>query len=484
MPIPEEVVDDKFVMDRLSLEFPNGVDGEPVITISKEVLEAMNGLWKRCLIVKVLGRNISVSTLNKRLRDMWKPIREMHIMDLPRKFFLVRFTDEEEYMCALTGGPWRMFGSYLLTQAWTPEFDPLRDEISTTPVWVRLSNIPVNFYHRSILMGIARGLGNPVKVDLTTLNFERARFARVCVEVNLSKPLKGSVMVNGERYYVFYEGLNKICSRCGMYGHLVHTCPQANQEQAITHQTMSPVSRSPMPSENGFTVIRRSGKQHFKNGINGGSSSVRPGYGRKSQQTEIPVQHVFEKLKASNRFSHLEENPFCSESSQKANSKEEDKSTCKTQDNLTQLRTVGQQMEGISGDHSQAIKNVFDGIFREQRPETSKQSGKLRNNRSGPKTKYKPNKPLMGLTFGPTDEISHLSESGKRLRVEKESIGCRGGVFEITMPDQGVLESGETSQLDYVRDKRLSDMSETLGENEGLIMQKGSTDVAAENCDE
>lgn len=31
------------------------------------------------------------------------------------------------------------------------------------------------------------------------LKFERARFAKVYVEVNLQKPLKGTVMINGEK---------------------------------------------------------------------------------------------------------------------------------------------------------------------------------------------------------------------------------------------------------------------------------------------
>lgn len=182
-------MDEDFVMDRLSLEFPNGEDGEPVITIGREVLDAMNGLWKKCIIVKVLGRNVSVSVLSRKLKELWKPVGEMSVMDLPRQFFMIRFASAEEYMGALTGGPWRVFGSYLLVQAWDPYFDPLRDEITTTPVWIRLSNLPVTFYHKTILMGIAKGLGHPVKVDLTTIRFERGRFARVCVEVNLKRPL-------------------------------------------------------------------------------------------------------------------------------------------------------------------------------------------------------------------------------------------------------------------------------------------------------
>ncbi|KAG7583528.1 hypothetical protein ISN44_As08g030360 [Arabidopsis suecica] len=147
-----------------------GSDGEPVIMIGHEVLEAMNGLWKRCMIVKV-ERDVEASR-----RDDCDGFASPIIYD--------------------------------------QEFDLLRDEIATTPVWVRLSNLPVNFYHRSILLGIAKGLGHPIKVDLTTLKFERARFARVCVEVNLKKPLKGTVMVNGESLSS-WPNRSRMQIRCG-----------------------------------------------------------------------------------------------------------------------------------------------------------------------------------------------------------------------------------------------------------------------------
>ncbi|KAG2334329.1 hypothetical protein Bca52824_005509 [Brassica carinata] len=65
MPVPEEVVDEEFVESRLRLEFPNGEDGEPVITIEEEVLTAMNSLWKRCMIVRVLGRNAPLPSVSE-----------------------------------------------------------------------------------------------------------------------------------------------------------------------------------------------------------------------------------------------------------------------------------------------------------------------------------------------------------------------------------------------------------------------------------
>lgn len=260
IPIPETLLDDAFVLERLSVAFPEGEDGEPVITIGNEVMEVMNSMWKQCMIVKVLGRNITIPALSRKLKEMWKPKRAMYVIDLPRQFFIIRFENEEEYMAALTGGPWKAFGSYLMVQAWSPEFDPLRHDITTTPVWVRLTNIPVTFYHKAILMGIAKGLGKPVKVDLTTLNFERARFARVCVEVNLAKPLKGTVMINGDRYYVAYEGLTNICSGCGMYGHLIHACPKRTQEVALPprRQQEMEATRERTPEDNGFQTVQRS----------------------------------------------------------------------------------------------------------------------------------------------------------------------------------------------------------------------------------
>lgn len=126
---PEDLVADESVDERMRLDFPDGPEGEPVITIESEVLTAMNGLWKQCMIVKVLGRNVSISVLTKRLQEMWKLKGGMSVLDLPRQFFMVRFELEEEYMGALSEGLWRAFGSHLMVQAWSPDFDPMTDEI-------------------------------------------------------------------------------------------------------------------------------------------------------------------------------------------------------------------------------------------------------------------------------------------------------------------------------------------------------------------
>lgn len=65
-----------------------------------------------------------------------------------------------------------------------------------------------------------------MKVDHNTLKVSCGRFARVCVEIDLTKPMIGRICVEGKWYRIEYEGLHIICSHCGCYGH--HSCDCSN----------------------------------------------------------------------------------------------------------------------------------------------------------------------------------------------------------------------------------------------------------------
>lgn len=64
-----------------------------------------------------------------------------------------------------------------------------------------------------------RYIGRTVKVDMTTTDVTRGCFARVCIELDLSKSLIPTVMIIGRVIHVEYEGLPKICFSCGLYGY-------------------------------------------------------------------------------------------------------------------------------------------------------------------------------------------------------------------------------------------------------------------------
>ncbi|CAA7049548.1 unnamed protein product [Microthlaspi erraticum] len=434
--VPEEVVDAAFIEARLCLEFPDGEEGEPVVTIGEEVLTAMNGLWKNCMIVRVLGRSVSIAVMSRKLRELWKPKGVMYVMDLPRQFFMVRFEREEEFLAALTGGPWKAFGSYLMSQAWSPDFDPLKSDTETTPVWVRLSNIPVNFYHQKILMGIAKGLGKPVKVDDTTLNFERARFARVCVEVNLKKPLKGTIVINGERYFVSYEGLSNICSWCGLYGHLVHSCPKKPHETvpvAVTQTSpMSARDKEGAPAVEGFTEVRMGRKQPAevaklaRAGIDGSAPN------KASGEPNIALSNSFGSLKENMENLGVDDSGREKERDRGKEirgirgSKEDTRLVGK--ENIAPNANVNREQSWEHGNGIVFGSGSGKGLKQNRSVSNGKRIGQGKAGVVGRPKQPKVNRPARGLIFRPRTDDIELPVNGKRPRVEQSDVGRSGGV--------------------------------------------------------
>ena len=64
------------------------------------------------------------------------------------------------------------------------------------------------FFDESMLIMMAFVVGKPVKVDTNTIRIERGKFARVCVEIDLTQPVMGKVGLRQHWYHVEYEGLH------------------------------------------------------------------------------------------------------------------------------------------------------------------------------------------------------------------------------------------------------------------------------------
>ncbi|CAI0389970.1 unnamed protein product, partial [Linum tenue] len=127
---------------------------------------------------------------------------------------------------ALTDGPWVIFYHYIAVKQWTPKFrvsDPLPRKMI---VWVQLPALQVHFYNREVLILIENLIGRTIKLDYHTLNQQRAKFARLAVEVDLSKPLIPRIYLDDEWQRIEYENLSVVCFDCGKIGHASLTCPK------------------------------------------------------------------------------------------------------------------------------------------------------------------------------------------------------------------------------------------------------------------
>ncbi|OMO91129.1 hypothetical protein CCACVL1_07215 [Corchorus capsularis] len=117
-------------------------------------------------------------------------------------------------------------GHYLTISRWKPLFRPYQAAIRTIDVWVRLLGLPIEFFSRSKLVEVGNLIGKIVKVDKSTEESSRGKYARICMEVYLGKPLVGSIMMGPVCQRIEYEGLEEIRFKCGIYGHKTSDCHQ------------------------------------------------------------------------------------------------------------------------------------------------------------------------------------------------------------------------------------------------------------------
>jgi len=145
-------------------------------------------------------------------------------MDNDNGFYMVKFDQSADKEKVISGGPWLIFDHCLSVSHWSPEFASPNAKVERTVVWVRFPGLNLVYYDESFLLAMASAIGRPIKVDTNTLKVERAKFARVCVEIDLTMPVVGKIWVNGHWYKVQYVGLHPICTNCSCYGHLGRNC--------------------------------------------------------------------------------------------------------------------------------------------------------------------------------------------------------------------------------------------------------------------
>lgn len=75
-----------------------------------------------------------------------------------------------------------------------------------------------------MLSYIGYHIGKTVKVDKNTISREIGKYVRLCIQVNLMKPLLAKFSIKGRHYKVEYEGLHLLCFSCGRFGHSTSGC--------------------------------------------------------------------------------------------------------------------------------------------------------------------------------------------------------------------------------------------------------------------
>ncbi|KAK7845181.1 hypothetical protein CFP56_009989 [Quercus suber] len=184
-------------------------EGMADVKLSKETLMRIREPWSKALIVKVFGRTVGYNYLTFKINALWQPAAKLDCVHLGRDFYLIRFPCVDDYDKVLKGGPW-----FVASEA----------KLSSVAVWVRFPELPIEFYDRSVLKEIGSVIGPVLRIDSYTASGTRGSYARLCVQVDLEKPLITVVRIGKCKQAVMYEGISSLCFSCGCLGHTQGNC--------------------------------------------------------------------------------------------------------------------------------------------------------------------------------------------------------------------------------------------------------------------
>lgn len=114
----------------------------------------------------------------------------------------------------------------------TPDFIPNIQKQTHIQCWIRIFDLPQEYWRPKILYEIAGVLGTPISLDENNRNRSLGHFARVLVDIALSGNLLSEIMVERDSFAFFvsfeYERLPAFCSFCKAIGHEVSGCKKKN----------------------------------------------------------------------------------------------------------------------------------------------------------------------------------------------------------------------------------------------------------------
>lgn len=201
--------------------------------------------FQHALYGKLFGKSPPFAEVKADLLAKWSSFGEISISDLPNGFLLIRCSSQKAMQSLLLDGPWSVNGIILQLSPWKPFFEPTFAKLSSAAIWIQLHNLPVEFWEGETLEAIANQFGTLLKVDEFTAALTRSKFARICVDVDLSKPLSRGFWIGDDHHRVFvivlYERLPTFCYSCGLIGHGTNSCNSSATPGAARPNPSRPV---------------------------------------------------------------------------------------------------------------------------------------------------------------------------------------------------------------------------------------------------
>ncbi|XP_075111371.1 uncharacterized protein LOC142181759 [Nicotiana tabacum] len=203
---------EEFMVDHTTLTHSQGIK---FISLTEEEKVRIYEPWKNSIIVKLVGKRMLHHYLKKKIQELWRPTEDFQLIDLGEDYYIIKFKRKENMDKAIHQGPWFINRHFLSITRWEPNFVATKEKVTRSAVWVRLPQLPTEFYDRKILEKIGNAIGRLLKIDVCTSTTLRGRYARLCVDLPLEIPIQPFLYFGHHKQVIHYEGESFLCKNCG-----------------------------------------------------------------------------------------------------------------------------------------------------------------------------------------------------------------------------------------------------------------------------
>jgi hypothetical protein len=203
---------------------PKLVNGEIEVEIDATDIINEVKFWDSALIMYVLGGELSMNGVKQFMTKMWNFVQLPYMYYNEEGYFIMRFHSYADRDKVFMNGPYTIRNMPMLLREWKPNFNLKSDMLRTIPIWVKLPQLPLYLWGAKSLSKIGSALGNPLVTDECTANKFQISYARILVEVDITKELPQEITIKdseGEKMKqpVEYEWKPIYCDKCQKFGH-------------------------------------------------------------------------------------------------------------------------------------------------------------------------------------------------------------------------------------------------------------------------
>jgi len=181
---------------------------------------------------------ITTQALKTKLNNLWPQVSNWNLIQLGKGFFEFNFSSIEDMKSVWTLGVLNLKLGFLRFYCWTKDFIPKAQAQTHAQVWVRLMQLPQEYWGKQTHFEIASSLGTPLTIDEATQNRRFGLFARILIDVNMAEKMFESIIVEKEGHaltvMVQYEKYPLFCPHCKTLGHSIQACSKMNADTSVS----------------------------------------------------------------------------------------------------------------------------------------------------------------------------------------------------------------------------------------------------------